>query len=219
MATYFTSQLTCRDAIEHFAQGRQTVDEFFNRFEALARQAGLTAETEKIRLVERHVRCSIIDSIYATGNLPANYAAWKTRILTIGRLLEQRHEQLELEKKNTVFPSRHLPTTPAHHSRPSPSSHAPQTRPASKKTSSSTVFAGAGVPMDLDSLKTTNRCFDCGEVGHFRNACPKPDKRKINFRAFVMEELSLEEREELLVMLAGPSAADTDMLDTDSDFL
>jgi hypothetical protein len=196
------------------------IDEFFNRFDALAWEADLHhADAELIRLLERNIHRQIIDSIYALGNLPHHddYDDWKRRISTIGRLLEQRKEQLELEKKSSSW-YRHAPPLPTPNSRPSPSHHAPAAPPATKKTPTGTVFAGAGAPMDLDSLKTTNCCFNCGKVGHFCNACTKPDKRKINVSAFVMEELSAEEREELLVTLAGPAVADTDMLDTDLDF-
>ena len=57
--------------------------------------------------------------------------------------------------------------------------------------------------MDVDKLRVNNRCFGCGKEGHFHNQCPDANKRKFNIRAFVMEELTPEEREEFLVELVG----------------
>jgi hypothetical protein len=194
------SEKRARDQLEHLTQSKMTVDEYFNRFETLTREATLTSDRERIRLLEMGVHPTTINAIYASGVVPNLYDDYKTRILQFGRLQEQRREQLALTKAATTT----RPTPVAHHQQQHPPHRPAPSAPHAHKTPSGTVFHGAGAPMDVDKVRTTNRCFGCGEIGHFRNACPHSDKRKVNLRAFVTEELTAEEREELLMALAGP---------------
>ena len=86
-----TATKKARKAIEHFQQGRQGIDEFFNKFEVLAQEAGLGAsEVEKIRLLERNVNAPTINSIYSSGSIPDKYDDYRQHILKISRLWEQR---------------------------------------------------------------------------------------------------------------------------------
>jgi hypothetical protein len=56
--------------------------------------------------------------------------------------------------------------------------------------------------MDVDGMRKSNLCFNCGKTGHFRRDCPVPDKRTLNVRAIAME-LSPEEKNELLATLVS----------------
>jgi hypothetical protein len=186
-----TATKRVREEIESFTQGRQKIDEFFNKFEMMAQDAGLaTSEVEKIRLIERNVNPAIINAIYSSGTLPTSYADYKGRILRIGRLWEQRREQISYSQKPTPQTHPHIPIQ-----RP----QAPLTTEC--KTPTGVVFGGQGKPMDIDGLKRDNKCFNCREQGHFRRNCPKPAQRKINVRAIAME-LTDEERLELAEALA-----------------
>src|SRR5579859_5057419 len=82
-----------RDKVEHFVQGKVLTDEFMNSFEMLLADAELSDDAEQIRLLEKNVNRSIIDTIYGSGNLPSNFGDYKKRVLKIGRLWEQRREQ------------------------------------------------------------------------------------------------------------------------------
>ena len=193
-----TATKKARDKVEHFVQGKVLIDEFMNSFEMLLADAELSDDAEQIRLLEKNVNRSIIDTIYGSGNLPSNFGDYKKRVLKIGHLWEQRREQSEMVRKSYPYrppqpPSRSFApiVTPT----PTLVQHPPTPAPSDHKTPTGIVYGGQGRPMDVDHLKRTNRCFGCGQIGHYRRDCPKPPT-KLNVRT-VMSELTGEELEEM----------------------
>lgn len=53
-----------------------------------------------------------------------------------------------------------------------------QTSVLEKKMGTGTVFGGQGVPMEIDRVCTKAKCFQYGEVGHFKKDCLKNPKTR-----------------------------------------
>jgi hypothetical protein len=71
--------------------------------------------------------------------------------------------------------------------------------------STGTTFGAQGQPMQVDAVKS-NCCFNCGEVGHWRRNCPKPQK-KLNVCMLAIN-LTDKEHQELLGITAEEKAVE-----------
>ena len=66
--------------------------------------------------------------------------------------------------------------------------------------------------MDVDKIRKSNRCFNCGETGHFRRDCTHPQKARINVRALALE-LEDDERAELVLALTSPPPVEEEVVE------
>jgi hypothetical protein len=76
-------QRRSREKLEKFRQGVHKVDEFMNQFELLLADTGVTTGGESLRLLENTARVDLIDTIYHSGEIPIDYAAYCSQVLSL----------------------------------------------------------------------------------------------------------------------------------------
>jgi Retrotransposon gag protein/Zinc knuckle len=195
-----TASDRARNSLDHLYQrGTMTIDDYINQFDSLCQDCSLDSDVERIRLVDHHVKPEIVKAIVSAGRKPDKYDHYRSRVLEVGRMFEQFHQQQQSSSHPSArrFPQNpiiaHRPTT-----RPPVATH-PVSGPARDRvTPHGVTYAGRGRPMDIDQLRKQNRCFNCQEVGHYGRDCPK--KQRFNVRAVAME-FTDEERQELRQVL------------------
>lgn len=169
--------------IDRLYQKNTPADQFFIELESLISVAGYAkTDTYVLTLIERNVNPYIIDRIYDSGTLPADFEAWKTKIIEMDALRRQRFE----DKRNTGV----LPPTrgPAQASAPqknaAPQQAQGQYRPQYQgqaqnyqRPTTSYTFSGQGQPMD--TTRNQNRgadpiCKKCRQAKSQKGTCGSP---------------------------------------------
>ena len=181
-----------RERLETYKQRDARIDDFISRFDSLTADAGIdSSDDEQIRLLELNVKSEIINAVYGSGSVPATFPDYRKQVLSIGRLLERRQEQIRHRGLLTIPTSTHTnkPTPPA--------------PPMDKRTPTGVIYGGRGKPMEVDAMRRENRCFGCGALGHFRRECPTHNDKKINVRAAALD-FTEEEKAELMALWAEP---------------
>ncbi|KDQ49053.1 hypothetical protein JAAARDRAFT_92951, partial [Jaapia argillacea MUCL 33604] len=141
--------------LEHLVQGKDSAEEFFQKFEILRNRAKYDKKnTHLLLLLEQNVNAGIIDKIYRVTPLPADYDAWKKAILVHDALWKRRLENKRLQgqtsswKKSTDAPMTSMTKQQA--------PTAGQTR-GDRKDATGKTYGGMGQPMDLNRA-----CLKCG---------------------------------------------------------
>lgn len=158
--------------IEALQQGKDTAEDFFQKFETLLTHAGYKKDdVYTIKLLELNVSAGIIDSIYKDRNgLPEEYEDWKKQILRLDMLWRCREEHNRLRNQRTGYSQQ----APCMQHAAQPAATTPQSSvPKDRKDATGTTYGGAGKPMDIDNARRKGLCFHCGEQGHIGRFCPK----------------------------------------------
>ncbi|KAI0800170.1 hypothetical protein C8Q74DRAFT_1444135 [Fomes fomentarius] len=169
---------TAQARLEKCYMGNREANDFFQDFEELVLQAGFkTTDAHVLDILQRNARTSIIQTIYASGNEPTNYDAWKLRIKNIDTLWHK--GQIIMRGTHTANPhpsSRNSTSTHNNsHPTPCPPAPAPQvtaTTPApavTRRDGTGVMYGGRGEPMDLD-----HACVKCGKKKSEAGLCQSP---------------------------------------------
>ncbi len=147
-------------------------DLFFQQFESLTFKAGILRINQMmITQVKKACRTTSKDIIYASdGELPATYQEWKRCILKIDH--NWRANRAEQGGTKVVDWKQQMKMNV-----PSKGTLS-QDNVLEKKTNMGTTYGGSGKLMEIDRMRTKAKCYGCGELGHFKQDCPKRPKTK-----------------------------------------
>lgn len=167
---------------------KETADEFFVEFERLALEAGYAmASTYLVEILQDNIKSSIIDTIWASGTIPADYAAWKIRIILIDAAHRQREERRKVQWKPPI---------------PKPNLTTQNTLPKPRIPTRDTGYTGVpGEPMQGIERRAApggqmKKCYRCGKPGHFaRDHDMNPGKIRAQELQDKIEELQSQIRQ------------------------
>ncbi len=144
-------------------------DQFFQRFEKLAYDARVWDDKQvMLAQIKKAVHETSKNTIYvADGEVPTTYNRWKAHVFCMD--YNYRLKQAKGSMSGMKPPA--LKVT-------MPQKGSQQSGTPEKKTATSTTYGGQGVPMDIDTTCMKAKCYQCGQLSHFKRDCPKALKTR-----------------------------------------
>ncbi|CDO77973.1 hypothetical protein BN946_scf184861.g2 [Trametes cinnabarina] len=149
--------------VKHTAQAKLeslkmkgSAQEFFTEFEQLVTLANYDLDDEFVlNILQRNAREDFVRNIYASGNIPTTFAAWKTRLLGLDKYCDMFNVIRHGPSRIPIAPTTQQPNPP------------PQPQPIPvRRDGTGIIYRGRGQPMDLDC-----KCIKCGAPKCEKGSC------------------------------------------------
>jgi hypothetical protein len=128
-------------------QGKDTVQDYLDKFDRLARVANFDDDCMRISLAESRINTPLLEKLYGMEEVPNTWEKWCEKAVLFD---DQWHRVQEIKKgRNPMYST--------------------QKKDAPRKPFG--VTSGLGAPMDLDQQKAQKKCFKCGKPEHMANEC------------------------------------------------
>jgi hypothetical protein len=191
---------------DRYFQGKQTVDDYCDRFADLVDHAGYSDGRQVVMKFRKGLDLEVADKVaLLQEQRPSDddLDAWIRMAKEIARqrTRNEAFNQTVRKDKAVVKTATHLPVksppffrlntpTPPKPLLPMITSTTPKTNASASLNLPVSKPTGTGpVPMEVDAFKSRNRspmaCHRCGQPGHFKNQCP----RRFDIRYMSMEEV------------------------------
>ncbi len=151
----------------------QDGDQFFQKFEELAYNTGVCSN-EQVMLVQikKATHETSKNTIYAADSEVANtYDGWKAHLLCMDYNYHLKKAEGTTAGQVDTRPQAQKVTMPQKGGQTS-------TYMLEKKTATGTTYRGHGTPMDIDAARVTAKCFQCGQLSHFKRDCSNAPKSR-----------------------------------------
>jgi len=143
-------QKKARSDLDTMRQGKETVQDYLDKFDQLARLANFDDDCMHIALAESCINTLLLEKLYRMETVPVTWEEWCKKAI----LFDDQWRRLQEIKKGK-----------------NPSYSAQKKGNLSKPFG---VTSGAGVPMDINAQKAQMKCHNCSKLGHLAKECHRP---------------------------------------------
>jgi hypothetical protein len=127
--------------LDSMRQGKDSVQDYLDKFDRLARTANFDDDCMRIALAESRINTPLLEKMYGMETVPSTWEAWCEKAVLFD---DQWRRVQEIKKRRNPLYSAQKKDTPR--------------KPFQ-------VTSGLGAPMDLDQQKAQKKCFKCGKPG------------------------------------------------------